>query len=335
MADFNIPEGNNSFHNLIKSMQGIHDKFNIPGLDALAKASNLVNKELNNYSAISNSNWQHLVNSDIYKASQIGSFDLASSLNNSLAAIYTINPDITSRLKEFASSQSAIGSVLSSISKMNINSSLNIFDNIINEVATLNIDGFTETEKWEDIIVIKEEKKEDKENIEDKVIRLTTEQLNDFKQVIVKELENKLTEESSKKIKTFNIDRLLSLISLLLAFYSLVGPSNQEIINNTNRRFDKINTKLNVVNQKEDSLLFLVKDIKSKIELIHTRQAKTFVNLRKSTNTKSKVIGLVNKGQIVVVTDIKKKWLFVKYIDDETGEKREGYVFKKYFKKNL
>lgn len=63
----------------------------------------------------------------------------------------------------------------------------------------------------------------------------------------------------------------------------------------------------------------------------NTRIANHNVNLRPAMSTGSEVLDVIKKGELVVVIAVKKKWLYVSYIDGDTGEPRSGYAQKKYF----
>lgn len=63
----------------------------------------------------------------------------------------------------------------------------------------------------------------------------------------------------------------------------------------------------------------------------NTRVANHNVNLRRSRSTRSEILDMIEKGEVVLVIAVKKRWLYVSYIDSETGEPCSGYVFKKYF----
>ncbi|MBX2983374.1 MAG: hypothetical protein KF843_11925 [Flavobacteriales bacterium] len=63
----------------------------------------------------------------------------------------------------------------------------------------------------------------------------------------------------------------------------------------------------------------------------NTRIANHNVRLRSKTSTHSEVLALIEEGQQVVVITVKKKWLYISYVENATGEPRSGYAYKKYF----
>jgi len=63
----------------------------------------------------------------------------------------------------------------------------------------------------------------------------------------------------------------------------------------------------------------------------NTRTANHDVNLRPVMSTGSEILDMIKKGEQVVVIAVKKKWLYISYIDCDTGEPRSGYALKKYF----
>lgn len=63
----------------------------------------------------------------------------------------------------------------------------------------------------------------------------------------------------------------------------------------------------------------------------NTRIASHHVRLRSKTSTHSEVLALIEEGQQVVVITVKKKWLYISYVENATGEPRSGYAYKKYF----
>jgi len=108
------------------------------------------------------------------------------------------------------------------------------------------------------------------------------------------------------------------ILALLLSFY------NSKPENGTN-----INITINNIEKKEIETGF-----NKTLELLCLEQRKAMinVNLRTKPNRNSGKIGLIQKGQIVLVQSINHKWIYVVYKDEDYLLK-SGWVFKKYFER--
>ncbi len=133
-----------------------------------------------------------------------------------------------------------------------------------------------------------------------------------------------LYERARTEIGKEYIWRLMNLISLILSIYSAANPSQKtvihtkEIVRESKNSLPRIESKLDSLNKKLDS--------KNQLRI-----AIANVNLRLKNKKGSKKSGLVQSGQIVIVLKIKHKWLYISYVNSNTGEVHFGYVFKKYF----
>ncbi|PRP65856.1 hypothetical protein [Nonlabens agnitus] len=128
----------------------------------------------------------------------------------------------------------------------------------------------------------------------------------------------------SEKVISF-VNNLMGIISFIVMIFTLYGDSqklsNKELL-------EKFRNET-VATQKKTEIK-LDKILK---EITRQRRATTNVNLRISNKKRAAKKGLVKKGQSVSVIETLHKYLLIYYIDNETGEPKTGYVYKKYFEK--
>jgi len=61
--------------------------------------------------------------------------------------------------------------------------------------------------------------------------------------------------------------------------------------------------------------------------------AKQAVNVRRDRSTRSPIVGVLYRNQVVEVVEHRKKWIYVRYFDHIESVDREGWVYKKYTKR--
>ena len=128
----------------------------------------------------------------------------------------------------------------------------------------------------------------------------------------------------SEKAKAF-IFQIMQIISFVVMIFSLHSDSHKM----TNKELseiidDKFKSHQEHTNIKLDSILS---------QITKQRLATTDVNLRVNNKKRAAIKGIVKKGQLISVIETRHKYLLIYYIDQETGEPKSGFVFKKYFEK--
>ena len=249
-------------------------------------------------------------------------------LTSSLSQLAIQNKILSNKLASIATSQLAVTSNLTQIAMSVHQSHLNRFNTL--NVAMQGISsGFLKeivnARTWEDFDVA-EEANEAIANISEETLKqisvITQKELEEFRTSVFNELTNLLSKSKTEKARQFLID-LMTIIGFLLTLYSVQqvnnDKTNKDVIIETKREFEKISNEF-------------YRNISDSLEKLNkTRIAKTNVNLRYSTNKNSGKIGLVKKGQVVTVIEIRHKFLLISYLDFETGEPKSGFVMKKYF----
>ena len=128
----------------------------------------------------------------------------------------------------------------------------------------------------------------------------------------------------SEKVISF-VNNLMGIISFIVMIFTLYGDSqkmsNEELL-------EKFRNETTATQKKTE-----IKLDKILSEITKQRIATTNVNLRISNKKRAAKKGLVKKGQFVSVIETLHKYLLIYYIDNETGEPKTGYVYKKYFEK--
>lgn len=252
-------------------------------------------------------------------------------LTSSLDHIFRYNKELSNSLAGVASSQLILSSNLKQISQSIQNSHLNEFNSL--EVAIQGItNGYlresVKSKEWEDIVIVEEVNETMSavsKNLISKSGYVTQIDLLEFGKIIISDLSNLLKKSKSERVKLFIFD-LMAIISFILSMHGLYKSSNsitnQDVIDITKKEIDKI---------KQD----LIKQIDFKFKNYYkTRVSQTDVKLMFSNKKKSKLLGVVKKGQQITVIEIRHKWLLISFLDNETGEPKSGFVIKKYFKIN-
>ncbi|OEY71729.1 SH3 domain-containing protein [Salegentibacter salarius] len=287
---------------------------------------------------------------------QIGQYDrLNSSLNQTIESAFK-NPEFISRLNSWGnlnrelSIQFSNEEVLKSITRFTFNSQriINDFDKI---TKSLNFDGFGQIntvnvaisglsktlikdiareDSWSDLDYVNSANEELLDISEPDLIASPQEIL-DYRDKLLSHLQELILKAKSPKVVEF-LWKFMNLASFVLSAYSAFVPKP----NHTTLQIQIQNPQnVQVMESKfENFKLEIEKKLDEKLaNLDKQRIAKTNVNLRFSSKKNSKKLGLVKKGQIINVVEIRHKWLLIMYIDVETGEPKSGFVFKKYFQK--
>jgi hypothetical protein len=151
----------------------------------------------------------------------------------------------------------------------------------------------------------------------------------DDRDVLLKELDaikddlSKLVSRSNRKSVYDVIFKLMNILSFVIAVCSLFNENGD--------RIEKLEPPVVSPFSPKDSVevsLLLTSRVSGKNEV---RVAVTNVNLRRAPRKRSKKIGLVQAEQAVWVIERYHKWILICFVDQESGEPKSGYVFKKYF----
>jgi uncharacterized protein YgiM (DUF1202 family) len=302
-------------------------QFNLSALSGLNDIARTISQQMKPFNATSmvlgNSLQAQLVAIQ-YPKSHSALFGLTSTL----AELAKTNQLASDRLSGFATSQLLLSNNLTSIANALSQSHLNKFNSIdiaLQGISKTYLKNVAVTRNWEDISVA-EEANETIANIADELLnntsQLTVQDLDNFRQSIVRELLGLLGRTKTDKARQF-IFELISVISFLLIFYNpfviATDKSNTDVIESTKREIDKMKSEFSTKIESELS------------KLSKTRTARTNVNLRYSEKKNSKIIGLVKLGQQVTVIEIRHKHLLISFIDKDTHEPKSGFVTKKYF----
>jgi hypothetical protein len=341
----------NNLDEIIKSMQkqnqAVQNTVGLSGSTGIAKYIQHINKikpNLTGLGGISEIARDMALQTEKYsKASMLGS-NLAtqiaslqqmprnnfalSSLTSSLSQLALQDKLVSDKIANLATSQLAVTGSLTQIAQTIQQSHLNKFNTLNVALQGISSDFLKETaisKTWEDF-GIAEEANETISNIAEETLSQTTiitqDDLEEFRTSILNELTNLLSKSNSERARNFIIE-LITVIGFILTFYSVhqqrADKSNSEVIIETKKELEKLNSEFS------QKISFELQ------KLTKTRVAKTNVNLRFAAKKNSGKIGLVKKGQIVTVIEIRHKYLLISYIDFETGEPKSGFVVKKYF----
>lgn len=124
------------------------------------------------------------------------------------------------------------------------------------------------------------------------------------------------------------ISYYLTIIGFIISCYNLYTDFNSK---SNNEIYSKIEgNKVELKNDIEGLKNFITNELN---KINEKRVANCNVNLRYSNKSKSKILGIVKKGQTINVIEIQHKHLLIQYIDFESGEPKSGFVVKKYFKR--
>jgi len=153
---------------------------------------------------------------------------------------------------------------------------------------------------------------------------VTQESFEKFQIQLFDELQLISSKSKSEKAKAF-IFQIMQIISFVVMIFSLHSDSHKM----TNKELseiidDKFKSHQEHTNIKLDSILS---------QITKQRLATTDVNLRVNNKKRAAIKGIVKKGQLISVIETRHKYLLIYYIDQETGEPKSGFVFKKNFEK--
>ena len=235
-----------------------------------------------------------------------------------------INKSVAQSLNSIIINQNAISNNFNQIGNIFKDSHLNKFRGIdlaLKGLTNSYIKDFSNNNQWNEIEIIEEANENIAKlsgNFKEEYLELDT-YIEKLREVLISDLTELLSKSKSDKVRSFLIE-LITLIGFLLTVYIMNGKNSEDVIIETNIELEKIREELtNTINIKFD-------------QFYKQRISTTDVNLRYSTNNKSKILGIVNRGQKITVIEIRKKWLLISFIDKITEEPKSGYVYKKYFK---
>lgn len=307
--------------------------FKIKTIDGVASIAKILSNQHVTLPSIGAQLAEQIKNNSLQTISPVLASSSFIRLNESLKNISKINEPLSKQLAEIGKNQLVLSNNLAHIAKSIDISHLTKFNGIsvaLEGISNDYLKNITKTRDWNDLLVA--------ENVSEVMSSTTTdfikndddgitkEDLEELKESIVSELSTLLEKSTSKKAIEF-IFRVIIVITFLMNLYRFKQENG----------ITEIETKDLLP---EDIKEFEKKDIdfrKSYEKLIsqlnNQRIAKTDVHLRYSNKIRTNIIGIVKKGQIVSVIEIRHKYLLISYIDNVTGEPKSGFVVKKYFEK--
>lgn len=323
--------GMSSFQNIAESIRQSQKPISLAGLGGISEIAKSIAHQMepiNKANAFMSGNLGMQAALDIQKQTDINKFAFGG-LSTSLANIFKHNEELSNKLAGIASSQLLLSSNLAQIAKSIDNSHLNKFNSLsvaIQGISSSYLRELVKNKDWNDLEIVEEVNEaitSVSETIIDKSDLVTREDLQNFRLSIITELTELHAKSKTEKVKLFLLE-LITIIGFILTLYgnyqSSKGKTNQDVIDSTKLEIEKVKREL------YDKIDYEFKKNHK------TRISYTNVNLRYSNYKRSKILGIVKKGQQVTVIEIRHKWLLVSYIDMETGEPKSGFVFKKYFK---
>ncbi|GEO06681.1 hypothetical protein AAE02nite_43450 [Adhaeribacter aerolatus] len=252
-------------------------------------------------------------------------------LSSSLHKIINNNPNLNTTLSSVFQTQLSLSQSLNNIIK---NSPKDLFNQnkaisvAIQGISSSYLNSLIKNEQWSEM--------EEFENTTESIVNATAhlpqdeavsvvDYLSNLRDGIAQSLTIQYHKVKSPKVRQFIID-LMSTIGFLLAIYTFANPEKQ--LTQEDFRL-AIRQELSI---KEEDINKLVEYRVS--QLYSQRIAKTNVNLRFSNKKNSSRIGLVLKGQIVFVIEVRGKWILISYLDSQSKKPMSGFVYKKYFTVN-
>lgn len=323
--------GLNSLQTIAESIRQSQKSMNLSGLGSITDIAKSLAHQLepiNKSNAFTNGNLGLLAAHAIEKQTDFNKFALGG-LSSSLNNIFKHNQSLSNQIAGIATSQLTLSSNLAQIAKSIDNSHLNKFNSLsvaIQGVSSTYLREFVKNKEWDDLEIV-EEINETISSVSETLITksdsVTGKDLQDLRLSIITDLSDLLAKSNTERVRFFLLD-LIAIIGFILTLHgnyqNSSGKTNQDVIDSTKLEIEKV--------KKE-----LLNKIDYEFKKNHkTRISTTNVNLRFSNNKRSKILGLVKKGQKVTVIEIRHKWILVSYLDIETGEPKSGFVFKKYFK---
>ena len=331
--------GLGSIHNIKNNLSLYNYKASYPvGLSAVLNSTKSLSqflKPVNSLNSMLGNNLKsHL---SLYKYSN--SY-FSKSLSSSLSNIIKNNQTLSNSLFNYSSTQLQLSNNLIQIAKAMNYPHLNKFNSLniaLQGVTTSYLKDIVKTRNWDEIDFAEQVNDtiiEASEEIANSTTQLTVEDLDNLKVSIINELMPFLSKTKTEKARNFIIE-LIAIISLLLTIYGtylmVSDKTNKDVIDETKLEVENISSQ--ITDLKEELKVEISKTIETEFNKLNKKRiALTNVNLRKAPVNNSPIIGLVKSGQEVIVIEIQNKYLFITYIDKDTGYPLSGFVVKKYFK---
>lgn len=313
---------NNSLNQLSEQLKKstIHQ---FTGLDSLTKMSrDITGKFALQHFGITNS-----LAALAEKQSAIGKFSFPG-LESSFAKLAQQNTFVSEKLATAFKSQVDLSNTLTALAK-SINPPINQFNVLNTAIQGLSynyLNKIAKSSTWNDIEILEDVNEKLTTiagDVDTNAVNDSDHALENLKKSIIAELTPLIQKSKSERARVFIMD-LIAIIGFILAIYDFNNSgtdlSNRKVLEIASHEISQL---------KKDIELRLEDHLKS---LQKTRLAITNVNLRYSDKKNSQIIGIVKKGQQVLVIEIRHKWLLVTYLDDETKRPMSGFVYKKYFK---
>jgi hypothetical protein len=331
--------GLNSISNIANNLSLYKNKTTYPvGLSAVLNSTNSIShllKPVNSLNSILGNSLKSNLSLHKYSNSYF-----SNSLSSSLSNIIKNNQKLSNSLFNYSSTQLQLSNNLVQIAKAMNYPHLTKFNSLniaLQGVTTSYLKDIVKTRDWDEIDFAEQVSEtiiEASEEVINTTSQLTVKDLDVLKLSIISELMPFLSKTKTEKARSFIIE-LITTISLLFGIYStyliVSDKTNNDVINETKLEVENISSQ--ITDLKEE----LKTEIRNTIEaefnkLNKKRVALTNVNLRKSPVNNSPIIGLVKLNQEVIVVEIHHKYLFITYIDKDTGNPFSGFVVKKYLK---
>jgi len=319
-----------SLTSMVDSIQKMNQmKYDFSGLNGVTQIAKSLTTQKNHFNTIAT--LSNSIATQIEYAQELQNNFALSGLTSSLRQIATQNKSISDKFAGLVMSQLSISSSLAQLAQSVTQSHLNHFNAIdiaIRGISNKYIKAVSIERNWDDFEVI-EEINETISTVTNEIISdaelVTKADLENFRVLITEQLTFLVTKSKTEKARQFLFE-LITIISFILTLYttrqSEINKINNEIvIEETRKGLKEIHNEFSlIINQELD-------------KLNKTRIATTNVKLRYSPHKNSRIIGLVEEGQIITVIEIRHKYLLISYIDKNTEEPKSGFVMKKYFEK--
>lgn len=180
------------------------------------------------------------------------------------------------------------------------------------------------TKTWEDIDSVEEANKIISDAInatcEEEYVRSISDDSEKIKEFIISKLSKLLHNTKTQRAKDYILE-LINAISIILSIYSFITTPTQNDIRQIVKQEVTANN-----NVRTDEIERPVSRYFSKMRI-----ARRNVKLLYADKKNAKVIGIVKRGQGVTIIEIRHKYLWISFIDEETGEPKSGFVLKKGF----
>lgn len=309
-----------------------YNNFNVTAISGVTSIAKKISQQNKAFEKASNIAGMNFYNQNFKKALSAQPASLAG-LSQSLKNIAEINKPLSKQLSEIAKNQVLFSNNISNIAKSINLSHLKKFNGIdiaLQGISYNYLKSISQTKNWNELLVAEQVSEvmsaTTSEFITKETDGIAKEDLVKLQVSIISELEVLLEKSTSEKALNF-IFRLMVVITFLINLYRFNQDSGNSTINS-----DYIfpETKKEI----EETKINLTKDFEKILgQLNEQRIAKTDVHLRYSNKIRTNIIGVVKKGQLVSVIEIKHKYLLISYIDNITKEPKSGFVIKKYFER--